>query len=391
MLAALDRFEGFIAERDRLPDLVQCAMAHAQFQSIHPFVGGNGRLGRVLIVLFLVARGRLSQPLLYLSAYLEAHRREYYTLLQRVRTHGDWLPWLVFFARGRARDGRSRLPQARTLLGQRDHYLSRCPEKRCELVDELFVSPFLTAREVRRVLWVSGGTARRTLAGLEDLGLLARVEGTDRPRVYVAQSILDAIVEPIEAMVGRRRRRGAGGRAPEVVARHGHEAEPRRRPPHARGHGDRRRGSADRGGGADRRRPGHPAPLHRPGVPGARVLRHRPRRVLRSERGAARGLRRPGLCREPLRAPGDRGPAAPVRPQGGGPGRAAPEAGRGRADDRRRAGARRTGGAGRVGGPGPAARRPRRRLPGRDADGPRHRHARPAWRSTRTRSRRSTR
>ncbi len=200
MLAALDRFEGFIAERDRLPDLVQCAMAHAQFQSIHPFVGGNGRLGRVLIVLFLAARGRLAQPLLYLSAYLEAHRREYYTLLQRVRTHGDWQPWLVFFAEGVRETADHAYQQARTLLGQRDHYLSRCPEKRCELVDELFVSPFLTAREVRRVLWVSGGTARRTLAGLEDLGLLARVEGTDRPRVYVAQSILDAIVEPIEAM-----------------------------------------------------------------------------------------------------------------------------------------------------------------------------------------------
>ena len=89
MLAGLDQLEGFMAERDRLPDLVQCAMAHAQFESIHPFMGGNGRLGRVLIVLFLVARGRLSLPLLYLSAYLEAHRREYYTLLQRVRTHGN--------------------------------------------------------------------------------------------------------------------------------------------------------------------------------------------------------------------------------------------------------------------------------------------------------------
>ncbi len=100
MSAALDHLEQFLAERDRLPDIVQCAMAHAQFESIHPFVDSNGRLGRILIVLFLVSRGGLSQPLLYLSAYLEAHRREYYALLQRVRTHGEWRPWLLFFADG---------------------------------------------------------------------------------------------------------------------------------------------------------------------------------------------------------------------------------------------------------------------------------------------------
>ena len=128
MLAGLDQLEGFMAERDRLPDLVQCAMVHAQFESIHPFVGGNGRLGRTLIVLFLVARGRLSQPLLYLSAYLEAHRRQYYALLQRVRTHGEWLPWLLFFADGVRETAERAHMQARTLLRQRTRYRSRCDE-----------------------------------------------------------------------------------------------------------------------------------------------------------------------------------------------------------------------------------------------------------------------
>jgi Fic family protein len=202
MLAGLDQLEGFMAERDRLPDLVQCAMAHAQFESIHPFVGGNGRLGRVLILLFLVARGRLSLPLLYLSAYLEAHRREYYTLLQRVRTHGEWMPWLLFFAEGVRETAERAHLQARSLLRQRARYRSQCDEKLLALVDELFVSPFLTVREVRRALSVSDGTARRAVATLASLGLLARVPGTERPRIYVAQPILDAIEEPTEALVG---------------------------------------------------------------------------------------------------------------------------------------------------------------------------------------------
>jgi Fic family protein len=202
MLAGLDQLEGFMAERDRLPDLVQCAMAHAQFESIHPFVGGNGRLGRVLIVLFLVARGRLSQPLLYLSAYLEAHRREYYTRLQRVHTHGEWLPWLLFFADGVRETAEHAHQQARSLLRQRARYRSQCDEKLFPVVDELFVSPFVAVREVRRALSVSDGTARRAVATLESRGLLTRVPGKERPRIYVAQSILDAIEEPIEALVG---------------------------------------------------------------------------------------------------------------------------------------------------------------------------------------------
>jgi Fic family protein len=202
MLAGLEQLEGFMAERDRLPDLVQCALAHAQFESIHPFVGANGRLGRTLIVLFLVTRGRLSQPLLYLSTYLEAHRREYYALLQRVRTHGDWLPWLLFFADGVRETAERAHLQARTLLRQRARYRSRCDETQLALVDELFRSPLFSVPEARRALAVSDGTARRAVAALENRGLLAPVQGTNRPRIYVAQSILDAIEEPIEALVG---------------------------------------------------------------------------------------------------------------------------------------------------------------------------------------------
>ena len=202
MLVRLQQLEGFMAERDRLPDLVQCAMVHAQFESIHPFVGGNGRLGRILIVLFLAARGRLSQPLLYPSVYLEAHRREYYTLLQRVRTHGDWLPWLLFFLDGVRETAERAHAQARTLLRQYLRYREPSDERLRELADQLFVSPFTSVPDTRRTLWVSDGTARRTLARFEGLGLLESVPHTSRPRLWVAPSILDAIEEPIEALVG---------------------------------------------------------------------------------------------------------------------------------------------------------------------------------------------
>ncbi len=209
MLGLLEQLEAFVAERDRLPDLVQCAIAHAQFESLHPFVGGNGRLGRILILLFLVGRGRLSRPLLYLSAYLEAHRREYYTLLQRVRTRGEWRPWLLFFAEGVRETAEHAHVQARELLRQRALYRGQAEGTGLRLVDELFISPFVAVREVRRTLAVSDGTARRAVLDLERRGLLVPREGTTRPRVWVAQPILDAVEEPIDALVGE------AGEAPE--------------------------------------------------------------------------------------------------------------------------------------------------------------------------------
>lgn len=93
-------WERFLHERGTSPDLIQCAIMHEQFEAIHPFLDGNGRVRRLLITLFLMERGRLPQSLLYLSAYIEAHRQDYYDLLQRVRTHGDWLVWLRIFIVG---------------------------------------------------------------------------------------------------------------------------------------------------------------------------------------------------------------------------------------------------------------------------------------------------
>ena len=202
MLELLAQLDSFMGERDRLPDLAQSALVHAQFESIHPFVGGNGRLGRILALLLLVSRGQLSQPFLYLSAYLEAHRREYYALLQRVHTRGEWLPWLLFFAKGVRETADRAYRQVRELARQRSLYRAQADGSAMRLVEELFTSPFIAVRDAQRFLATSHGTARRAIRTLEGHQLLAPIEGTTRPRVYVARPILEAIEEPIEALVG---------------------------------------------------------------------------------------------------------------------------------------------------------------------------------------------
>ena len=98
-MECLDRFEHFLHdEKHKLPVLVEAGLIHVQFETIHPFLDGNGRLGRLLITLLLCAKGTLREPLLYLSLYFKAHRQRYYDLLQRVRTEGVWEEWLSFFS-----------------------------------------------------------------------------------------------------------------------------------------------------------------------------------------------------------------------------------------------------------------------------------------------------
>jgi Fic family protein len=196
--AVLAAWESFLQERGTLPDLVQCAMLHAQFESIHPFVGGNGRLGRLLITLFLIERRRLTAPLLYLSAYFEGHRDEYYALLQGVRTHADWSPWLVFFATGVHETADRATRQARALI---QHYARDREEVRghaLALADELFRTPCMTVPEAQRVLDVTNPTARRAVRDLEAKGLLVEWDEKRWPRVYLARHVLDAILHPLE-------------------------------------------------------------------------------------------------------------------------------------------------------------------------------------------------
>ncbi len=199
MLDALGAWERFLHDRDALPELVQCAMVHEQFEAIHPFLDGNGRIGRLLITLFLVERQRLSQPLLYLSAYFEAHRNAYYDALQAVRTDADWRSWLLFFLEGVSQVASRAAEQATELAEMREHYrmLVGAKPKALALVDEIFRSPMVSAAVAARRLGVSDPTARKAIAALEAAGLLEEFTGREWGRVWIARPVMEVLERPL--------------------------------------------------------------------------------------------------------------------------------------------------------------------------------------------------
>lgn len=195
MKVALADWEKFLHQRDKMPDLIQCALMHEQFEAIHPFLDGNGRVGRLLITLFLIERGRLSQPLLYLSAYIEDHRQDYYDLLQRTRTHGDWNTWLRYFLTGVTEMAHDAMSRARELMELREKFRKRLADKprALALLDELFVNPYITVARAEQALKVSNPTARQAVALLQKHRMLKEVSGRQWGRLYLAQPILDVI------------------------------------------------------------------------------------------------------------------------------------------------------------------------------------------------------
>lgn len=200
MLEALAAWETFLHRRDELPDLVQCALMHEHFEAIHPFLDGNGRVGRLLVTLFLIERGRLSQPLLYLSEFIERHRDDYYRGLMRVRTHGDWNGWLHYFLAGVEWSARRALRQAQQLLALRERLRASLvtDPRATALVDALFENPFIDPARAQTLLAVSAPTARKSLLVLEAAGILRECSGRRRGRVYLADAILAAIDDPGE-------------------------------------------------------------------------------------------------------------------------------------------------------------------------------------------------
>jgi Fic family protein len=173
---------------------------HEHFEAIHPFLDGNGRVGRLLITLFLIERERLSQPLLYLSEYIERERRNYYECLMRIRTHGDWGGWLHYFLAGVRWSARRAARQARELMDLRETMRRKVhgSPKALALVDELFANPHINAARVKALLGVSDPTARAALAELERAGLIHETSGRQWGRHYLARGVLRAIEMPAD-------------------------------------------------------------------------------------------------------------------------------------------------------------------------------------------------
>jgi len=179
-----------------MPLLVQNALLHSQFETIHPFLDGNGRLGRLLIVFLLIARGRLPAPLLYLSSYLERRRDEYYAALQAIRESGNPVPWLELFLTAIQIEADDALQRGQRLVELRDRYFeaasSLSSQNAPALVDLICENPLITARSVETRLGVSRPTALRLLMRMKEQGVL-RGSGTGQrgQRRYVAPELMD--------------------------------------------------------------------------------------------------------------------------------------------------------------------------------------------------------
>jgi Fic family protein len=193
LLGDLERFLN--EEEPELPLLVRIALAHYQFEAIHPFRDGNGRIGRLLIVLLLVREGALPAPLLPISSYLERHRERYMNLLFAVSARGAWLEWIRFFLEAVAESAERAAEQVEGLLELRGRWHARFQAARSsalllKLVDALFQTPGVTIAQAAALLGVTPAAATANVAKLVEAGILREITGRKRDRIFLAREIL---------------------------------------------------------------------------------------------------------------------------------------------------------------------------------------------------------
>jgi Fic family protein len=189
--ACLDAFERFMHEEEsRLPALIKAGLLHVQFETIHPFLDGNGRIGRLLVTLYLCVNGVLRKPLLYLSLYLKTHRADYYRLLQEVREHGAWEAWLDFFLAGVADTANQAFDAATRIieLFKEDRERITAESERAgsalRVHDVFQQTPYLTANHLVERTGLSAPTVNAALADLKRLGIVGELTGRKRWRVF---------------------------------------------------------------------------------------------------------------------------------------------------------------------------------------------------------------
>jgi len=203
---ALSDLERFLHASDPPPPLLQVGMAHAQFETIHPFLDGNGRLGRLLITFLLVEKRLLSHPVLYLSHYFKRYRAEYYDRLQAVRDAGDWEGWLDFFLQGVTKVSQQATETAALILRMREEYrakitehLGRASANGHRIMDKLFDHPIITVARVREWIGITAAGANQLVRRLVEIGLLREITGYARNRRFRFDPYLKLFEEPEEA------------------------------------------------------------------------------------------------------------------------------------------------------------------------------------------------
>ena len=203
----MGNLEKFLHDQpQRTPVLLKAALAHVQFETVHPFLDGNGRLGRLLITLILCAEGALAQPLLYLSLFFKQHRQEYYDRLDAVRLKGDWLGWLRFFLEGVEQTAQQAADTAGRILKLFDEgrakveNLGRKAGSAHRVLDLLRRHPITTIPNATKQLRLTAPTVRSAVKSLETLGIVREITGKQRDRIYIYDpyvKILDEGTQPI--------------------------------------------------------------------------------------------------------------------------------------------------------------------------------------------------
>lgn len=200
MNEALKRWERFLHVDDSVVPLVKCALMHYQFEAIHPFLDGNGRVGRLLITFYLCDRGYIEYPILYLSDFFEKYREEYYELLLGVSQDGNWDGWLAYFIRAVAEQSRVAEETGHKILDLQKKYRGQLeegsvPASVFKVLDMLFQNPFVSLPAVQNHVKVTWPTAKASVERLVGLGILKEVSGRRRSRIYCAQDLLSILSE----------------------------------------------------------------------------------------------------------------------------------------------------------------------------------------------------
>ncbi len=203
---ALADLERFLHTQDDMPALIRVGLAHAQFETIHPFLDGNGRIGRLLITFLLTEKGLLAKPVLYLSHYFKRHRVEYYERLQAVRDVGDWEGWLQYFLRGVIVVSEEATRTAAAILRMREEYRAKITERfgraaanGHRIMERLFERPIITVATVRDWLGITQAGANNLVRRLVEIGLLKEITGYARNRRFRFEPYLKLFEEPEEA------------------------------------------------------------------------------------------------------------------------------------------------------------------------------------------------
>lgn len=198
MNEALGHLEKFLHDKDNFPGLIQCSLIHYQFEAIHPFLDGNGRIGRLLITLFLCERKYLKYPMLYLSAFFEKYRDEYYRRLLAISENGEWEAWIEFFLRGVAAQSKEAVNNSQAILALLDKYRKMVQKQRTstyvlELLEEIFLNPYVTIPYVVKKLNTTYPTAKAAVDKLRAAKILSEVTDKKWGKMYCAKELLDLL------------------------------------------------------------------------------------------------------------------------------------------------------------------------------------------------------